>query len=230
MTKENSVEKPKRRRPGHPSRRPDSKRHKENKTKVDIKKRFPLEQAVAQLKELKNAKFDETVEIAMKLGIDPRKSDQLLRGSVSLPKGIGKKVKVLAFAEGDLAKAAKEAGADFVGGEDLVEKILKESWLDFDVAIAHSGMMRIVSKLGKTLGPKGMMPSLKSGTVTDDIAKTVKEFKSGKVEYRTDAGGNIHAPVGKKSFTVEDLVANIETFVEHIKSMKIGRASCRERV
>lgn len=221
MSKENSMEKPKRRRPGHPRRRPVSRRYSENVKKVDNKKRFPLEQAVALLKDLKNAKFDETVEVAMKLGIDPRKSDQLIRGSVSLPKGIGKKVKILVFApDGELAESAKKAGADVVGGEELVEKIQKENWLDFDVAIAHSSMMRFVGKLGKVLGPKGMMPSPKSGTVTDNVALAVQEFKSGKVEYRTDGGGNVHAPVGKKSFSVENLIANIETFVEHIKSMK----------
>jgi large subunit ribosomal protein L1 len=218
--KETEKEKSKRRRPGHPKPRAVSRRHEENKQKVDKKKRYSAQEAVSLLKEQKAAKFDETIEVVMKLGIDTRKSDQLVRGSVSLPKGIGKKVKVLAFAEGDTAQSAKDAGADYVGGKELVEKIQKENWLDFDVAIAHVDMMQLVGKLGKILGPKGMMPSPKSGTVVSNIAQAVREFKAGKVEYRADSGGNVHAPVGKKSLSTEDLVANIETFTEHIKNVK----------
>lgn len=213
-------EKKKRRRPGHPHPRPISKRHKQNLTKVDCDKEYPLEQAVAILKSTINTKFDETVEIVMKLGIDTKKSDQLVRGSVSLPKGIGKSVKVLAFAEGEAAEIAKKAGADVVGGKEIADKIINEGWLDFDVAIAHTPTMKFVGKLGKTLGPKGKMPSPKSGTVVEDVGKAVQEFKAGKVEFRADSGGNIHAPVGKKSFTAENLMTNIETFIEHIKHVR----------
>lgn len=225
MTKETkeTIEKDetkKRRKPGHPNRRPMSRRHAENRKKVDREKRLTLEEAVAILKETKPTKFDESVDVVMKLGIDPRKSDQLVRGSVSLPKGIGKSVKVIAFAEGDQVEAAKQAGADFVGGQDLVDKIMKDNWMDFDVAVAHPNMMRFVSKLGKVLGPKGKMPSPKSGTVNADVAKAVSDFKAGKVEYRADSGGNVHAIVGKKSFPAENLIVNIQTFMEHIKNAK----------
>jgi large subunit ribosomal protein L1 len=148
----------------------------------------------------------------------------MVRGSVSLPKGIGKEVKVLVFAEGDLAEAAKNAGADYVGSVDLVERITNESWMDFDIAIAHPNMMRHLSKLGKILGPKGKMPSPKSGTVTPDVAKAVTEFKAGKVEYRTDSGGNVHAPIGKKNFVAQDIIINAETFMEHIKHVRPSTA------
>lgn len=214
------AEKYKRRRPGPQKRRPISRRHKENIAKMERTKFYTLSDAVQLLKNLKGAKFDETIAVVMKLGVDPKKSDQLLRGSVSLPKGIGKTVKVLAFAEGDLAEQAKAAGADVVGGKELVDKIQSENWMDFDIAVAHPSMMRYVGKLGKILGPKGKMPSPKSGTVNENIAQAVKEFKSGRVEYRTDSGGNVHAPVGKKGFSVEDLIANIDAFVEHIRSIK----------
>lgn len=210
----------KRRRPGPPNRRLPSKRHRENISKVDKLKRYSLEEAVNLLKASKNAKMDETVDIVMKLGIDPRKSEQMVRGSVSLPKGIGKQLKVIAFVEGDLAEEAKKAGADLVGAGDLVDKILNENWMDFDVAIAHPSMMKFVGKLGKVLGPKGKMPSPKSGTVTPDVVKAVIEFKAGKVEYRADSYGNVHAPVGKKSFPPENLITNIDTFIEHIKQVK----------
>lgn len=217
-------EKKKRRRPGHSHPRPVSKRHTANQALVDANKRYTLEEAVALLKSTKSAKFDETVQIAMKLGVDPKKSDQLLRGAVSLPKGIGKTVKVIAFAEGQMAEAAQKAGADVVGAKDLADKIQNENWLDFDVAIAHPSMMKYVGKLGKILGPKGKMPAPKAGTVVEDIAKAVQEFKAGKVEYRTDSFGNVHAPVGKKSFSAENLIANIETFIEHIKHIRPSTA------
>jgi len=222
--KQPAEEKKKRRRPGHPHPRPMSKRQKQNLAKVDANKQYPLDQAVALLKSTINTKFDETVEIVMKLGIDPKKSDQLVRGSVSLPKGIGKQIKVLVFAEGEAAEAAKKAGADIVGGKEIADKITAEGWVDFDVAIAHTPAMKFVGKLGKVLGPKGKMPSPKSGTVVDDVAKAVQEFKAGKVEYRTDSGGNIHAPMGKKSFPAENLMVNIDTFIEHIKHVKPATA------
>lgn len=215
-----AAEEKKRRRPGHPHPRPVSKRHVANLKLVDLNKRYTLEEAVALLKSTQSAKFDETVQVTMKLGVDPKKSDQLLRGSVSLPKGIGKVIKVIVFAEGQAAEAAQKAGADIVGAKDLADKIQNENWLDFDVAIAHPSMMKYVGKLGKVLGPKGKMPAPKSGTVVEDVAKAVQEFKAGKVEYRTDSFGNVHAPVGKKSFTTENLIINIDTFVEHIKHIR----------
>lgn len=193
----------------------NSKRYLESRKLVDPKKKYELKDAVDLLKSFKLAKFDESVEVAMKLGIDPKQSDQLIRGAISLPKGIGKSLKVIAFASGEKAALAKKAGADEVGAEELVKKV-EGGWTDFDVAIATSDMMRLVGKLGRVLGPQGKMPSPKSGTVTDDIETAVKEFKAGKVEYRTDAGGNVHAIVGKVSFSHKDLEDNINTFVKQI--------------
>jgi large subunit ribosomal protein L1 len=192
-----------------------SKRYIESKKIFDNKKKYGVKEAVKLLKTFKSAKFEESVEIAMKLGIDPKQSDQLVRGSVSLPKGIGKSLKVIVFAGGEQAAIAKKAGADEVGAEELVKKV-EGGWLDFDVAIATSEMMKLVGKLGRVLGPQGKMPSPKSGTVTDDIGTAVKEFKAGKIEYRTDPGGNVHAIVGKVAFREEDLEENITMFVKHI--------------
>ena len=200
-----------------------SKRYLESVKLVDPKKKYELEDAVTLIKTFKPAKFDESVEVAMKLGIDPKQSDQLIRGSISLPKGIGKSLKVIAFASGDKAVIAKKAGADEVGAEDLVKKV-EGGWTDFDVAIATSDMMRLVGRLGRVLGPQGKMPSPKSGTVTDDIETAVKEFKAGKIEYRTDAGGNVHAIVGKVSFSHKDLEDNINTFVKQIISSRPASA------
>ncbi len=200
-----------------------SKRYLESVKLVDPKKKYELKDAVTLLKTFKPAKFDESVEVAMKLGIDPKQSDQLIRGSISLPKGIGKSLKVIAFAGGDKAVLAKKAGADEVGAEDLVKKV-EGGWTDFDVAIATSDMMRLVGRLGRVLGPQGKMPSPKSGTVTDDIETAVKEFKAGKIEYRTDAGGNVHAIVGKVSFSHKDLEDNINTFVKQIISSRPASA------
>src|SRR5690349_23675509 len=181
-----------------------SKRYLQAAAKVDRERQYELKEALALIKSLPPTKFDETVEVAVRLGIDPKKSDQLVRGAVSLPKGLGKKVTVVVFAEGDKAAAAKAAGADEVGSADLAEKILG-GWTAFDIVIASPDMMKHVGKLGKVLGPQGKMPSPKSGTVTADVAAAVKEFKAGKVEFRTDAGGNVHAAVGKRSFKTEDL-------------------------
>jgi large subunit ribosomal protein L1 len=183
----------------------------------------PIPDAVDTLKKFESAKFDETVELAVKLGIDPKNTAQSLRGAFSLPHGIGRSVKVIAFAEGDAAKQAREAGADEVGGEELAKKIL-DGWLDFEIAIAHPSMMRHVGKLGRVLGPHGKMPSPKSGTVTDNVGQVVREFKAGKVEYRNDDGGNVHAVVGKKSFPKEKLVENVQAFLDHLRSIKPSAA------
>lgn len=196
-----------------------SKRYQDSQKLVDELRKYDIKEAVHLLKDLKKAKFDETVEIAMKLGIDPKRSDQLVRGSISLPKGIGKQLKVIVFATGEKAELAKKAGADEVGAEDLAKKI-EGGWTDFDVAIASSDMMRIVGKLGRILGPQGKMPSPKSGTVTDNIETAVREFKAGKIEYRTDAGGNVQASVGRVSFSEDDLAENIRAFVSHIASLR----------
>lgn len=184
---------------------------------------MPLPQAIAELKKLKRAKFDETVELHINLGIDPTQSDQMIRGAVSLPHGIGKKVRVAVFCQGDNQAKARAAGADIVGGADLVEKVQKENFLDFDVAIATQDMMAQVSRLGKVLGPRGLMPTPKAGTVvpaTADLAAVVREFKAGKVEYRSDKTGQIHAGVGKLSFDDQKLVENIQTFLEHVRAAR----------
>lgn len=183
----------------------------------------PLKKAVATLKSLKRSKMDETVEIHMHLGVDATQSDQLVRGTVSLPHGIGKQVRVLVFCQADNVAKAKAAGADFAGGDDLIEKISKENWTDFDVALATQDMMGKVSRLGKALGPRGLMPTPKAGTVvamTQDIGAVVKEFKAGKVEYRTDKSGGVHARVGKMSFDETNLVENIQTFVDAVRAAK----------
>lgn len=182
-----------------------------------------LKQGVALLRQLKRAKFDETIEIHINLGIDPTQSDQMVRGSVGLPHGTGKSVRVAVFCQGDKVALAKAAGADHVGGADLVEKITKEGFMDFDVAIATQDMMAQVSRLGKVLGPRGLMPTPKAGTVipmNGDVAAAVKEFKAGKVEYRSDKTAQIHSKVGKMSFSDEKLVDNINSFVEAVRAAK----------
>jgi large subunit ribosomal protein L1 len=183
----------------------------------------PIKRAVGLLKSLKRAKFDETVEVHMWLGVDTTQSDQMVRGSVSLPHGIGKSVRVVVFCQGDNVAKAKEAGAEYAGGQDLVDKVQKENWLDFDVALATQDMMGVVSRLGKVLGPRGLMPTPKAGTVvpaTADVAGAVREFKAGKVEYRADKGGNVHAGVGKMSFDEDKLVDNINTFIDQVRAVK----------
>lgn len=185
----------------------------------DRNKTWSVADAVSQVKEKASAKFDETVDLAIKLKIDSKQADQLVRGSLSLPHGIGKSMRVVAFAEGEMAEAAKAAGAIEVGAQDLVDKITG-GWMDFDVAVAHPGMMRFVGKLGKVLGPKGLMPSPKSGTVTDKVAEAVAEFAAGKLEFRNDKEGNVHMVVGKVSFEPEKLVDNIQAAVQHIKSIR----------
>jgi large subunit ribosomal protein L1 len=177
------------------------------------------EAAVEVLKRYNNTKFDQSVDVAIHLGVDPKQADQIVRGSIVLPNGIGKTLRVIVFAKGDQAEAAKEAGADEVGGEELAKKI-KDGWTDFDACIAAPDMMGIVGPLGRVLGPRGLMPSPRAGTVTPEIGKTVREYKAGKVEFRTDAGGNVHAVVGKLSFDAPKLAENIQTFIHHIQNMK----------
>ena len=196
-----------------------SKRYQEAVGLVDREKIYEVNDAIDLLKTLPKAKFDEAVEVVVRLGIDPRETDQLIRGAVSLPNGLGKTVKVVVFAEGDKAEAAKAAGADEVGSDELAAKI-DGGWMDFDIVIASPDMMKHVGKLGRVLGPQGKMPSPKSGTVTPDVAAAVNEFKAGKVEFRTDAGGNIHAPVGRASFSSEALSENLLTFLDHLASMR----------
>ena len=196
-----------------------SKRYRAAAEKVESEKVYELREAVELLKSLPTTKFDQTVVVAMKLGVDPKQTDQTIRGSVSLPKGTGKKVRVVAFCQGLDIEAALKAGAMAAGAEDLVAKV-EGGWMDFDVAIAASELMGKVGKLGRVLGPKGLMPSPKAGTVTKEVAKTVAEFVGGKVEYRNDTGGNVHVPVGKVSFATEDLVANIEALVKRIDASR----------
>ncbi len=197
----------------------DSKRYKAAVADLDPKALYELPEAVTLMKERATAKFDESVELAFKLNINPKQADQIVRGSVSLPNGIGKSVRVIAFAEGPDAEAAREAGAVEVGAQDLADKI-QGGWMDFDVAVAHPSMMRFVGKLGKVLGPKGLMPSPKAGTVTDKVGETVAEFAAGKVEFRNDREGNVHMIVGKASFEAEKLVENIRAAIQHIESIR----------
>ena len=178
-----------------------------------------VEEGVAVLKKFPPRKFDQSIEIHVRLGIDPAQADQIVRGSLVLPHGIGRAQRVVVFAKGDLANAAKEAGADEVGQEDLAKKI-REGWTDFDVCIAAPDMMGLVGPLGRVLGPRGLMPSPRAGTVTPDVAKAVKEYKAGKVEFRNDKGGNVHAVVGKLSFDANKLVDNVKAFMEYLNTLK----------
>ena len=181
---------------------------------------YLLPDAVALLQKVKFAKFDETVEVTMRLGVDPKHADQMVRGTVVLPHGLGKSKKVLVIATGDKVREAEAAGADFVGGEDMVEKITKENWTDFDALIATPDMMKSVGRLGKVLGPKGLMPNPKTGTVTFDVGKAVQEVKAGKVEFRTDKTALVHVPVGKISFTPDKLVDNATTVISSVIKAK----------
>jgi large subunit ribosomal protein L1 len=183
----------------------------------------PLADAVRQLKQFGTTKFNQTVEVSTNLGIDPRQSDQNVRGSVALPHGIGKSVRVAVFAQGENAEKATAAGADIVGADDLAQKV-KGGFMDFDVALATPDMMGVVGPLGRVLGPRGLMPSPRSGTVTTDIASAVREFKAGKIEFRNDKGGNVAAPVGKLNFSEDQLVENINTFLNHLRALKPSAA------
>lgn len=198
------------------------KRYKEATARIE-KKAYSLDEALELLQSLPRTKFDQTVELHLKLGIDPRQSDQIIRGSISLPAGIGAERKVICFAEGEAAEQAAEAGAVEVGSDELVAKI-QGGWLDFDVAVAHPSMMPKVGKLGRLLGPQGKMPSPKAGTVLPDVAQAVKEFAAGKVEYRNDDTANLHAIVGKLSFDAAALKQNIEAFIDHIRRARPASA------
>lgn len=188
-------------------------------SKVDFTKSYSVDEAFDLVKETAYAKFDETVDIAINLGVDPKHSDQMVRGAVVLPHGTGKTARVLVFAKGEKEKEAKDAGADYVGAEDLVEKI-QSGWFDFDKAVATPDIMGLVGKLGKILGPRGLMPNPKVGTVTFDVGKAVKELKAGKIEFKVDKAGIIHAPLGKVSFPVEKLKENFKTLIETIIKLK----------
>lgn len=192
--------------------------------KIEVGRKYNLEEAVAKLKEIAFAKFDETVELTIWLGVDPRKADQLVRGTIVLPHGLGKSKKILVIAQGDKLKEAEEAGADFVGGEDMVNKIKTENWLDFDAVIATPDMMRLVGGLGKVLGPRGLMPNPKTGTVTFDIKTAVRETKAGKVEYRVDKTGVIHVGVGKVSFSPDHIRENAQSLLEAVVKAKPSTA------
>jgi len=181
---------------------------------------YPLAEAVPLLQKVKYAKFDETVEVTLRLGVDPKHADQMVRGTVVLPHGLGKSKKVLVIASGDKVREAESAGADFVGGEDMVEKIMKENWTDFDALVATPDMMKSVGRLGKVLGPKGLMPNPKTGTVTFDVARAVQEVKAGKVEFRTDKTALVHVPVGKISFTPDKLIDNATTVITSVVKAK----------
>lgn len=196
-----------------------SKRYVSIREQVDKTKRYSIDEALETLKKLSSVKFDETVEISMRMGVDPKRGDQNIRGAVTLPNGTGKSVKVLVFAEGDKAKEATEAGADFIGDDETIEKI-KKGFMDFQVVIATPDMMKNVGKIGKILGPRGLMPNPKTGTVTPDVGKAVRESKMGKVNFRLDKSGNIHSLMGKLSFEKEKLAQNIESFIKEIKRAK----------
>lgn len=195
------------------------KKYKESRSKVDTLKRHDFAEAVESAINSSYAKFDETVDVAVKLGVDPRHADQMVRGTVVLPHGLGKEVKVLVFAKGEKEAEAKEAGADFVGNDDLIEQI-QGGWFGFDKAVATPDMMGSVGKIGRVLGPRGLMPNAKTGTVTFDIGKAVQELKAGKIDFRVEKAGIVHAPMGKVSFGVEKLVQNIAAFLDTILRLK----------
>jgi large subunit ribosomal protein L1 len=200
-----------------------SKRYRALAAQVKARDPVPLPDAVRQLKQFGTTKFDQTVEVSTNLGIDPRQSDQNVRGSVSLPHGIGKSVRVAVFAQGENAEKARAAGADIVGADDLAQQV-KAGQMDFDVALATPDMMGVVGPLGRILGPRGLMPSPRSGTVTTDVTSAVREFKAGKIEFRNDKGGNVAAPVGKIAFDEQALVENVQAFLNHLRSLKPAAA------
>lgn len=192
--------------------------------KIDQQRKYSLPEAVGLARGTARAKFDETVELAVRIGVDPRKADQNVRGTVILPHGTGKAVRVAVFAKGDKAREAEAAGADVVGGEDLVKRISEEGWIEFDKAVATPDMMGMVGRLGKILGPRGLMPNPKVGTVTMDVGRAVQELKGGKVEYRVDRAGNVHVPVGKVSFSEQQLLDNANALLESVIRAKPAAA------
>ena len=200
-----------------------SKRYKKVDDSYSKETKYSIKEAVSKIKEMASAKFDETVEVAVKLGVDPKKADQMVRGTIMLPHGTGKEKKVLAFVEGELQVEAEKAGADWVGGQDFVEKIEK-GWLECDAIVAVPEMMPKIGKLGKVLGPRGLMPTPKNGTVTKDIAQAVKEIKQGKVNFKVDQGGNLHIPIGKASFDEKQIFENFVELLDKILSLKPSSA------
>ena len=200
------------------------KKYQDSKKMIDAAKLYEPEEAVALVKQISKAKFDETIELSIRLGVDPRHADQQVRGTVVLPHGTGKKVKVLVFAKADKAKEAEAAGADYVGDADLVAKIQSENWFDFDAGVATPDMMPVIGRIARLLGPKGLMPNPKSGTVTQDVAKAVHDIKAGKVEYRVDKTSICHCPIGKASFTEEQLNENLRVLMEAIIKAKPATA------
>ena len=200
------------------------KKYRAGAAKIDRQKTYPLDAAIALALEARFAKFDETVEMAIRLGVDPRQADQNVRGTVMLPHGTGKTVRVVVIAKGEKVKEAEEAGADFVGGEELTKRIAEENWLGFDTMIATPDMMGAVGRLGKILGPRGLMPNPKVGTVTFDVGRTVREVKAGKVEYRVEKAGIVHVPIGKASFGPELLIANASALIAALVRAKPAAA------
>jgi large subunit ribosomal protein L1 len=203
-----------------------SRAYKEKAEKIEADRLYTPYEAASLVKEQSKAKFDETFEVAIRLGVDPRRADQMVRGTVMLPKGTGREVKVAVFAQGEKAAGAEKAGADFVGGEDLVERV-QGGWTEFDTAIATPDMMSMVGRLGKILGPRGLMPNPKSGTVTFDIEKAVRDSKGGRLEYRVDKQANIHLVLGKTSFSVEDILENYQSVLEEIIRVRPAAAKGR---
>jgi large subunit ribosomal protein L1 len=199
------------------------KKYTNNKAKLDANKRYDFPEAVQLAIDTSYAKFDETIDVAVRLGVDPRHADQMVRGTVVLPNGLGKEVRVLVFAKGEKEKEATDGGADFVGNDDLIEKI-KEGWFDFDKAVATPDMMGAVGKIGRLLGPRGLMPNAKTGTVTFDVGKAVSELKAGKIDFRVEKAGIVHAPMGKVSFGVEKILENLTAFLETIVRIKPASA------
>ncbi len=199
------------------------KKYTNNRAKVDASKRYDFSEAVQLAIDSSYAKFDETIDVAVRLGVDPRHADQMVRGTVVLPNGLGKEVRVLVFAKGEKEKEAVDGGADFVGNEDLIEKI-KEGWFDFDKAVATPDMMGAVGKIGRLLGPRGLMPNAKTGTVTFDVAKAVSELKAGKIDFRVEKAGIVHVPMGKVSFGAQKILENLTAFLETIVRIKPASA------
>nr|MBN2276358.1 50S ribosomal protein L1 [candidate division Zixibacteria bacterium] len=200
-----------------------SKKYQSYREKVDRTRAYPLDEAIKIMKENSYVKFDESVEVAARLGVDPKHADQMVRGTVSLPHGTGKKIRVLVFAAGEKEEEAKRAGADFVGSQELVEKI-QGGWIDFDVAVATPDMMKVVGRLGKILGARGLMPNPKSGTVTMDLERTIKELKAGRIEYRVDRQSNVAVPVGKVSFSEDQIAENVRVFIDALIKAKPSSA------